>query len=389
MSSHIRVEDIYDSHVNFLIGSGASFGLFPTLALKIKDELDQTQTVETLATRFEKANDEERQALLFMHYYRHCVRPVCDFSLDAVAGETGSLVVANYRRFLETIIQTLDRRRPMERRCNVFTTNYDGLFAFVADAMIQDGAVDFCINDGTRGFGRKVLQARSFNTFLCQTGVFDQHRSSVPQINLIHLHGSAYWRKWKTVIEVDYRLRAGDDIIPVDVNDMAEEFSTLLNSDAAPVEAIPSFTVDAHHRDAFWTKYHSLPIVNPTKWKFHETVFEEHYYQMLRLLSYELEKPNAVLVTFGFSFADEHILNLVKRSLSNPRLQLFVCCFNASELAQMRSTFCMFKNVELISMEEGVLDFTRFNDEVFSIRRHLPPKPEPPAPVPATETTSA
>src|SRR5260221_9249952 len=48
-------------------------------------------------------------------------------------------------------------------------------------------------------------------------------------------------------------------------------------------------------------------LFRSTKWKFHETVYEEHYYQMLRLLSYELEKPNAVLITFGFSFADEHI----------------------------------------------------------------------------------
>ncbi|MBJ6874306.1 hypothetical protein JG625_18730, partial [Vibrio cholerae] len=34
----------------------------------------------------------------------------------------------------------------------------------------------------------------------------------------------------------------------------------------------------------FWETYNKLPIVNPTKWKFHETVFDEHYYQMLRLM---------------------------------------------------------------------------------------------------------
>lgn len=36
--------------------------------------------------------------------------------------------------------------------------------------------------------------------------------------------------------------------------------------------------------------YDSLPIVSPTKKKFSETVFEQHYYQMLRMLSFELEK---------------------------------------------------------------------------------------------------
>jgi hypothetical protein len=376
MSSQIKVDEIYDSNVNFLIGAGASFGMFPTLELRIKDAQGQAQTIETLATRFDQAGDQQRHTLLFMHYYRHCVHPVCDFSLDAATGATEVMVVTNYRRLLETVVQMLDRRKPMERRCNIFTTNYDGLFPFVADAMIQQGAFDFCINDGTRGFGRKVLQARNFNTFLCQAGVFDQHRSSVPQVNLIQLHGSAYWRKWHTSIEVDYRLRLGGDFIPAEVSETVDAFSALLNSDASPVENLTKLTVDQAHRSAFWAAYHTLPIVNPTKWKFHETVFEEHYYQMLRLLSYELEKPNAVLITFGFSFADEHILHLVKRSLSNPRLQLFVCCFNASELTRMKATFSMFKNVELIAMEDGVLDFTRFNDEVFSIRKHLPVGPE-------------
>jgi len=375
MSSQIKIDEIYDSHVNFLIGSGASFGIFPTLALKIKNAANEAQTVETLATSFEKTKDARRQLLLFMHYYRRCIRPVCEFTLETATSSAQATVVSNYRIFLETLIQMLDRRRPMERRCNIFTTNYDGLFPLVADAMIQQGALDFCINDGTRGFGRKILQARNFSTFLCQTGAFDQHRSSVPQVNLIQLHGSAYWRKWQNAIEVDYRLTLGTDIIPSSVSDMVDTFSELLDADTGSVEALPELDVDPEHGDAFWAEYQTLPIVNPTKWKFHETVFEEHYYQMLRLLSYELERPNAVLVTFGFSFADEHILNLVKRSLSNPRLQLFVCCFDAEELAKMRSKFSMFKNVELIAIEDGVVDFTRFNEQVFSLRRHLPESP--------------
>jgi hypothetical protein len=372
MGSQIKIEDIYDSNVNFLIGSGASYGLFPTLALRIKDEAEVAQTIETLSTRFEKAKDTQRHALLFMHYYRNCIRPVCEFTLEAANSEEQKKVVANYRQLLETLIKMLDRRRPMERRCNIFTTNYDGLFPFVADRMIQEGAVDFCINDGTRGFSRKILHARNFNTFLCQAGVFDQHRSSVPQINLIQLHGSAYWRKWQDDIEVDYRLGAGEDIVPASVSPSLDTFSKLLDAKDGKVEELPELKVGTTDSEAFWSKYEALPIVNPTKWKFHETVFNEHYYQMLRLLSYELEKPSAVLVTFGFSFADEHIRNLVKRSLSNPRLHLFVCCFDQAEFESMAKMFSMFKNVELLRVDEGRLDFSRFNDEVFSLRKHLP-----------------
>src|SRR5690606_18131416 len=91
--------------------------------------------------------------------------------------------------------------------------------------------------------------------------------------------------------------------------------------------------------DEFWSKYNEIPIVNPTKWKFHETVFEEAYYQILRHLSFELERPNSVLITFGFSFSDEHILNLVQRSLSNPSLTVYISCYNDFEKFEMKSKF--------------------------------------------------
>src|SRR5690606_7583958 len=126
--------------------------------------------------------------------------------------------------------------------------------------------------------------------------------------------------------------------------------------------------------------YNKLPIVNPTKWKFHETVFEEHYYQMLRFLSYELEKPNSILITFGFSFADEHILKLVQRSLSNPLLQTFICCYSQSSAGAMEEEFKLWKNVKVIGPPDGAkLDFANFNKYVFSLKpeTYAPPEANP------------
>ncbi len=374
MSSPIKIDEIYGSNVNFLVGAGASYGLFPTLALKVKDEAqaEKKQTIETLATHFDRIENKTLHTLLFMHYYRTCIHPACMFSVESATGDEQLAVLANYRRFIETLLQMIDRRKPMEKRCNIFTTNYDGLFALVAEDILASGTSDFCINDGTRGFRRKLLNARNFSSFLCQSGVFDQHRTSVPQLNLIHLHGSVYWRKWRAGIEVNYGLRAAEDLIPAPVSDLVNEYSAMQGDDGATIDSLITrkFEVDSQHAAAFWSTYNSLPIVNPTKWKFHETVFEEHYYQMLRLLSYELEKPNAILVTFGFSFADEHILHLVMRSLSNPRLQAFVCCFNAAELEWMKQQFSMFKNVQFIDAGENNLDFTFFNDKVFSLQEY-------------------
>ena len=339
----------------------------PTLALKIKDEFESPLTIESLATQI--TEDSAKSAALFMHYYKTCVRPAQTLSRAAIEGKDApARVLANYRQFLQTTLQLMMRRKPMEKRCNVFTTNYDPCFAIVADEILQEGNIDFVLNDGTRGFTRKLLEARNFNTYLCQTGIFERDQVSIPQINLIHLHGSVHWRKSHSRIVVDYMSANDPSLLSDALIDRLDDFSQSLLNDESSIDSLvaPGFIGD--EADAFMSAYNNLPIVNPTKWKFHETVFEEHYYQMLRLLSYELEKPNSVLVTFGFSFADEHILNLVKRSLSNPRLQVFICCYDSDEATRLGAEFAMYANVRLIAVSEGLLDFSAFNSKVLSLK---------------------
>ncbi|SOS42359.1 hypothetical protein CFBP3840_05354 [Pseudomonas syringae] len=95
------------------------------------------------------------------------------------------MTIKNYRTFLTTALEMVKRRKALDRRCNVFTTNYDGCFPLVADALIKEGCIDFVLNDGARGFTRRMLQARNFGSYLCQAGVFGRYQSSIPQINLI------------------------------------------------------------------------------------------------------------------------------------------------------------------------------------------------------------
>ena len=362
----IKLDDIYDKNLNFLIGSGASHGMFPTLALKIKGSDGNPQTLETLATLFRQSND-NRLTPLFMHYYMSCIRPAQIFRLeDAEENTAKKTVIANYEIFLGTVLSTLQRRKPLHKTCNIFTTNYDGCIPLVADSILQRGSIDFVLNDGARGFSRRYLQARNFNTYLCQTGVFERHISSIPQINLIYLHGSVYWTKDGTNIIVDHSLSQAVDFISEDMKQKLKPFSECLMNNTATIEDLQAIVIDAYEDIAFWDSYNQLPIVNPTKWKFHETVFEEHYYQMLRMLSYELEKPNAILITFGFSFADEHILSLVKRSLSNPSAQIFVCCFDHAEENRLSEEFKTHRNVKCITLKDEFLDFTNFNKIIFT-----------------------
>lgn len=355
VSNEIPIEKIYDHNINILIGSGASSGLFPTLSIALEN---WSHTIETLATKFDADKKEKLKTLLFMHYYTECIKPVADFDFK---DEDKEIVEENYKTFLSTLLKLLERKN--NKKINLFTTNYDGCLPLVANELLKER--EFIINDGTSGFQKKYLKASNFNISSSNTGVFDQYKVDIPQINLINLHGSIYWNKEKGNIYVDY-IKNHEHI---KVCSSLQKFSTILGSENKTLNDIESYTCEncSCDSDTFLQEYNKLPIVNPTKWKFHETVFEEHYYQMLRLMSYELEKPSSVLITFGFSFADEHIESLVKRSLSNPKLQVYICCFEEAEKVNMKNKFYQYQNVKYICVDDGNLNFTKFNDEIFSI----------------------
>jgi hypothetical protein len=364
----IAIGDIYDKNINFLIGSGASHGLLPTLELGAKKADGRNWSIEELATHFDESKD-NRYVPLFMHYYASCIRPAQLLDVSSVQGDVQKSVIANYRSFLETILHILHRRQRFDRRCNLFTTNYDGCFPLVADEILRDGFHHFVLNDGSRGFRRKILHARHFNSYLYETGVFERHQTSVPQINLIHLHGSVYWKRVFESIQVTYDHQPDENLIDDVASETLKPFSDALGVSSLDIECLPHPEFDSAYLEAFWSKYKTIPVVNPTKWKFHETVYEEHYYQMLRLLSYELEKPNAVLITFGFSFGDEHILNLVKRSLSNPHLQVFVCCYDTICYQKLADEFRQYRNVKCLALEGGeLMHFAAFNSKVLTIQ---------------------
>lgn len=365
--SKINRNDIYDKNLNFLIGSGASFGVLPTLSLQVKDSAGKAHTVETLATHLKSNAD--LSTLLFSWYVRQVIAPAAVFSLSDLLslGPEQRSVVENYQRFMRTIL-SLIRRHELSCRANIFTTNYDGLFSHVADKMIQERQENFILNDGGAGFIKRTLHTSNFTRFSRDQGVFDRQARNVPQINLIQMHGSVHWYRDGSDIEISYdqaRSRARIDTVP-SLQDA--DFDRLIASSAnseADLTDILCLNTEAEN-SAFWSAYERLPVVNPTKWKFHETVFDEYYYQTLRMLSYELEKPNSVFIVFGFSFADEHILSLVRRSLSNPTLKLYICCFSDATLTDLTQKFAGSPNVDLLRVD-GNLDFTAFNEQILSI----------------------
>lgn len=369
----IELNDLHDKNINYLIGAGASAGLFPTLALNMQTE-GKWETIETLATEFDSINAKHLKALLFMYYYEECIKPVSSVDFTNLDDKEQG-VIDNYKKFMKLNLEILRRKRGYDRKINFFTTNYDSCLAYAADELYEEKSIRFNINDGSRGFHKKIVEARNFDCMTTESGVFDRNKEVQRQINLIHLHGSAFWRKHNDSILVDYS--SAEQIVSERSIDSIyyNDFKGMLESGKDSLESLYSIDIDESHENKFnltqrqfYEEYNQLPIVNPTKWKFHETVFEEHYYQMLRHLSYELEKPNSILIAFGFSFADEHIRNLIKRSLTNPTLQVYICCYRETMIPELQKYFSDFNNIEYVVHEEGKeLDFSYFNSHVLTI----------------------
>ena len=326
---------IYDKKINFLIGSGASVGALPTLSTSIT-KYGSKISFENLVSDLEHDERFDIEQLLFKEEYcEKIIKP--SFEMDY--RNATPQVYKNYKSFLEYILFLLSVKKHGDpKRCNIFSTNYDLFVESAAEKLMQQ-CKNFILNDGSDGFWKKVLSASNFNKQVNNIGIFDQFISEIPILNLIKLHGSVSWEKENDNIIVDY-----NNEFPVDLPTLTEPYL----ADKKTYEDLIKINIEESDKEKlkdFWDAYRALPIVNPTKWKFNETVFEQHYYQMLRLLSYELEKKDVVLIVFGFSFADEHIYELVQRSLMNPTLTVFIFCHDKKTLDDMKAKFGKYRNV--------------------------------------------
>jgi SIR2-like domain len=90
---------------------------------------------------------------------------------------------------------------------------------------------------------------------------------------------------------------------------------------------------------------------------------ESTYYELLRIYANALDRENALLLTFGFSFGDEHIRDITKRALRNPTLRVVAFAYGEEDRARFAEIFDGFSNLEIVSPPEGAqLDFVRFNE---------------------------
>lgn len=349
MDSDQFLKDIQGKNVNFLIGAGASFGVVPTLWMK-----SINKSFEDLLTS--KDFNENQKKVLYFIWFELWIRKtkIIDFDLD---NDTHK----QYERFIQNLINYLNNEgfdRP--KRVNIFTSNYDTLFENTFDSLSKKNRLTY-FNDGSRGFFKKYISTENYHLKISHSGMSDSFQREIPTINLLKIHGSVTWSNVNNEIEVSLENEVYNELCDLS-DEIKEAIDNHNNTNWDPDEELldPNkyeesilfgtleelqfstelttiFEKFSDLIDSFYEKYRNFPVVNPTKEKFSDTVFQQHYYQLLRMLSFELEKQDSVLVVFGFSFADEHILEIVRRSIVNPKLKIYVIAYNKGAKEQIKN----------------------------------------------------
>lgn len=310
---------LQSGRLNFLLGSGASLPAIP-LAGAIEQEV---------AELFESGRDGE--AVERLCRFAEAIQEPTNKLINGTADANNSAALEGYATFLSTLERLVSERKStlLPKQATIFTTNYD---------LFIEKAASACpilrLNDGfgtTSNFDRSLqFSSRNFFNVTFNTSNLYDYRVEIPSANLIKLHGSLSWH------------RAGENIV-------------FRVAEKAP---LPTVATPAQ-REAFIKDF---SVILPRTAKFRETLIDSTYYELLRIYNNELDRANCLLIAFGFSFADEHILGITKRALKNPTLRLVVFAYDGAAANQHRLRFQENNNVQVITPSDGeTIEFSAFN----------------------------
>lgn len=297
-------------------------------------------------------------------------------------------VFDSYYKFISMLIEILERE-PLNkpRRINIFTTNYDMMFEKAFDKVNSENKLAY-FNDGSSGFINKIISIDNFNLNVSHSGSCDKCRVELPTINLFKMHGSISWNK-STInaedkIEADYELKNLTKLKNIIEKNrdlqITEQIATILYEIDEKQISMEEKCIEVNSRlgaiidndeskeklDEFYQEYKNLLIINPDKNKFYHTVYEQHYYQMIRNFSYEIEKENTILFVFGFSFNDEHILDIFKRSIINPKSKIYIVPFDKKAFNSISEKLKGYKNIEYVPTTEQLQNGVNGNYDFFN-----------------------
>ena len=311
--SSMLIRSISAGNLNFLLGAGCSQPAISTL--------DVTEKVINNAYK----NGREIEGLKLTYKFLSSIIKINSKLVSEKPEDVIQHTRNTYIKFLNNLLKLLQKRSTTLhfKLINIFTTNYD-LFLEDAGAKIPN----LFLNDG---FHRNTNLENKFyfssHEFFNYRGYFDalyDYKIDLPVFNLIKLHGSLSWR-----VDSDNRIAFNN------------EFPKELTADESEEE-------DALHR------YNSaLAVVLPNAQKYRDSVITDIYYDLIRLFSYELERPNSVFLAMGFSFRDEHLSKVISRGLRNSSLLFVAFAHNDKDVSFLENKFKECNNFIIVKNKTG------------------------------------
>lgn len=345
---------IESSHLNFLIGSGASMPFLGTLG-----------TIEQLLTDLDRLKvDEEKRTVIEASIKKYYFDVAIKGNLDLWSEGNDDLKKTSqaYQDFLQAINIILHKRKSnlISKQVNVFTTNMD-LFL---EKTIEEN--QFTFNDGFSGRLNPKFGTENFHNTIRKTSTHYEYQSEVPLFNIFKLHGSVNWKlKENSVISYDYGLSLLNQTLenenePIDFMEViCADCGHTLNMAQLSENYEDELRSKKNNHTIFLEHYNKLVMINPTKEKFSTTTKDLTFYELLRMYSNHLERENSVLFVIGFSFGDEHIREITKRvSVSNPTLLIVIFAFDQAAKESICKLLPERSNIVIICNEVDKQEFT-------------------------------
>lgn len=318
---------IQSGNINFLLGSGASLP-----AIKLAGDIEAS--INNLLE-----NDQESTANLITLDFIESLEAqhsLIDLGLSATESQQ---TLGCYTSFLMGVDKLLFERKNLliPRQANIFTTNYDLFIEHAAPSIPS-----LILNDGfdrsSSTTSEYKFRPERYHDRTYRSGSVYSRQSELPTINLFKLHGSLNWTKLESDIILNTKYRTP---LPAPQKNNPEDVRNALRDRG---------------------------LILPNLRKFNSTLMDRTYYDLLRFFANSIEKENSLLITFGFSFSDEHILDITKRSLRNPTSQLIIFCYDRSCAGAFAEKFLSQRNaLVVIPEEEKTTGFTDFNTFLLSI----------------------
>ncbi|MGW9909582.1 hypothetical protein D8852_00850 [Streptococcus mitis] len=299
--------NILTKNLNILIGSGVSNPAIPLMKFFSKDDKGMTVSKEDANANLENHIWKVSSFLLWEHndrikYFVENMDKQTLYSTDYFTELKNfntfenniGFVLERYVKFLEKVITLLytSNSRTVSKSVSIFTTNYDLFIENSLDLLMKNE--NFIFNDGSNGYFHKVLDSSNYNKSVAYRGLNENYLNELPSISLIKPHGSMNWEKG--------------------------ENNQIL---------IRPYVVD------------QPVVVKPTGLEGQETYLNNHFHDMLRVFQLELDKPQSVLIVVGFSFQDDHIAKMVRRSLKNPELMIYIFCYADSDFEVIKNNLSL------------------------------------------------